>query len=205
MGLVHAAALVNSMLGVHTLSLVQKGVLDNIQFKSILKTTDTNTECFKKEQLMVFLIYYGIGWIVGLIVAFLTASMKDIPSAANTLLLWHLVVTVGLTGLLSSYMHIFKGEQIAKSIGWAPGSLFQVELGYCCLGMGVLGVMCYWFRDYFWLATIVFTSAFLVGAALVHIKEMMQNKNFNAGNAITTIPDFIIPITLFVLWFMAKK
>jgi len=154
---------------------------------------------------MVFLIYYGIGWIVGLAAAFITASTRDVASAAHTFLLWHLVVTVGLTGLLSSYMHIFKGEQIAKSIGWAPGSLFQVELGYCCLGMGLLGVMCYWIRDQFWLATIVFTTIFLVGAALVHMREMVQKKNFKPGNALTTIPDFIIPITLFALWFMARR
>jgi hypothetical protein len=155
--------------------------------------------------MMVFLIYYGIGWIVGLVAVFMTGSMIDTTSVATTLLMWHLIVTIGLTGLLSSYMHIFKGERIAKSIGWASGSLFQVELGYCCLGMGLLGVMCYWFKDYFWLATIVFTTIFLVGAALVHIKEMIKNKNFKAGNAITTIPDFLIPMTLIVLWFIAKR
>jgi hypothetical protein len=154
--------------------------------------------------MMVFLIYYGIGWIVGFVVAFMTSSMKDLASAATTFLMWHLIVTVGLTGLLSSYMHIFKGDRIAKSIGWAPGSLFQVELGYCCLGMGLLGVLCYWFRGDFWLATIIFTTIFLLGAALVHIKEMVHYKNFKAGNAITIIPDFLIPITLFILWFIAK-
>ena len=33
---------------------------------------------------MVFLIYYGAGWIVGLVVAFMTASMKDVASAATS-------------------------------------------------------------------------------------------------------------------------
>ena len=153
---------------------------------------------------MIFLIYYAIGWIVGLAVAFLTGTAKDIQSASQTFLLCHLTVTVGLTGIIGAYGHLFMGDRIARNIGWPAGSLFQVELGYCCLGMGQLGVMCFWHRDGFWLATIVFTSVFLVGAALVHVKEMIQKANFNPGNAVTTIPDFLIPITLFALWFLAK-
>ncbi|NOX89814.1 MAG: stearoyl-CoA 9-desaturase [Calditrichaeota bacterium] len=154
---------------------------------------------------MVFLIYYVIGWIVGLAAMFITGATKDVASAAYILLLYQLTVTVGLTGILGGYGHLFMGDRVARSIGWHEGTLFQVELGYCCLGMGLLGVMSFWYRDNFWLATIVFTTVFLIGAAMVHIKEMLQKKNFNPGNAITTIPDFLIPITLFVLWFLAKK
>jgi hypothetical protein len=153
---------------------------------------------------MIFLIYYVIGWVVGLVVAFATGSMTNVSSASQTLLLYHLTVTVGLTGILGGYGHLFMGDRIAKSIGWPTGSLFQVELGYCCLGMGVLGVMCFWYRDNFWLATIVFTTVFMVGAALLHAKEMIQKGNFNPGNAITTLPDLLIPATLFILWFLAK-
>ena len=153
---------------------------------------------------MVFLIYYGIGWVVGLTVGFITGSMTDVVSASQTLLLYHLTVTVGLMGVLGAYGHLFMSDRIARSIGWATGSLFQVELGFCCLGMGLLGIMCFWFRDKFWLATIVFATVFLIGAALVHVKEMIQNKNFNSGNAITTIPDILIPATLIVLWFLAR-
>ena len=154
---------------------------------------------------MIFLMYYAIGWIVGLAVAFATGTAKHFQSASQTFLLYHLTVTVGLSGILGAYGHLFMGNKIARSIGWPAGSLFQVELGYCCLGMGLLGVMCFWHRDGFWLATIVFTSVFLVGAALVHVKEMIQKANFNPGNAVTTLPDFLIPITLFALWFLAKR
>jgi len=65
--------------------------------------------------------------------------------------------------------------------------------------------MCSWYGEEFWLATIVFSTVFLVGAALVHVKEMIKKANFNPGNAVTTIPDFLIPLTLIVLWFLAKK
>jgi len=46
---------------------------------------------------------------------------------------------------------------------------------------------------------------FLAGAALVHVREMVQKANFNPDNAVTSIPDFLIPLTLIVLWFLAKK
>lgn len=154
---------------------------------------------------MIFLISYVIGWIVGLVAAFVTGSTKDISSAAHILLLYQLTVTVGLTGILGGYGHLFRGDRVARSIGWPAGTLFQVELGYCSLGMGLLGIMSFWYRDNFWLATIVFTTIFLIGAAMVHIKEMIKKGNFNPGNAITTIPDFLIPVTLIVLWFLAKK
>jgi len=154
---------------------------------------------------MIFLICYVIGWIAGLVAMFVTGSTKDVSSAAYILLLYQLIVTVGLTGILGAYGHLFMGKRVARSIGWQEGTLFQVELGYCSLGMGLLGVMSFWYRDNFWLATIIFTTVFLVGAAMVHIKEMLKKGNFKPGNTITTIPDFLIPITLFVLWFLAKK
>ena len=154
---------------------------------------------------MIFLVYYAVGWIVGLVVGFATGSLKDLASAAHTFLLCHLTVTIGLTGIVGAYGHIFRGDWVARRIGWPTGSMFQVELGCCCLGMGLLGIMCFWYREEFWLATIVFSTVFLVGAALVHVKEMIQKANFNPGNAVTTIPDFLIPLTLIVLWFLAKK
>ena len=154
---------------------------------------------------MIFLVYYAIGWIVGLVAAFATGSLKDVASAARTFLLYHLTVTIGLSGIMGAYGHIFMGHRIARNIGWPTGSMFQVELGCCCLGLGLLGVMCFWHRGEFWLATIVFSTVFMVGAALVHVKEMIEKANFNPGNAITTIPDFLIPITLVILWFLAGR
>jgi len=154
---------------------------------------------------MVFLIYYAIGWIVGLVVAFATGSAKEVASAAQTFLLCHLTVTIGLTGIMGAYGHIFMGDRVARNIGWPAGSMFQVELGYCCLGLGLLGVICFWYRGSFWLATIIFTTVFMTGAGLVHVKEMVKKANFSPGNTITTIPDFLIPATLLILWFLAKR
>lgn len=153
---------------------------------------------------MIFIICYILGWAVGLIMLLFDKGSRDIHTISQTLLLYQLTVTIGLMGLLSAYGHLFMSDKIAKQIGWQTGSMFQIELGYCCLGMGLMGILSFWFRDNFWLATIIFTSTFLLGATLVHIKEMKKNKNFSPGNTISTIPDILIPVTLIILWFLSK-
>jgi hypothetical protein len=145
-----------------------------------------------------------LGLAAGLVMLLLDKGSKDIHTISQTLLLYQLTVTIGLMGLLSAYGHLFMSDKIAKQIGWQTGSMFQIELGYCCLGMGLMGILSFWFRDNFWLATIIFTSSFLLGATLVHIKEMKKNKNFSPGNSISTIPDILIPVTLIILWFLSK-
>jgi uncharacterized membrane protein len=154
---------------------------------------------------MIFLVCYILGWIAGVVALSTDNTPKDIHTVAQTLLLYQLTVSVGLMGLISAYGHLFRSDKIAKQIGWQTGSLFQIELGYCCLGMGLMGMFSFVFRDNFWLATIIFTSSFLLGAALVHIKEMKRHKNFNLGNSVSAIPDILIPMPLIVLWFLAQK
>jgi hypothetical protein len=153
---------------------------------------------------MTFLLYYIAAWVAGLIAAFVTGSIKNLRTACETFLLWQLVIGVGLTGFLGAAGHLFSPDSVARSIGWATGSPFQTELGYCCLAMGILGVMCWWFRDGFWLATIVFVTVFLAGASIVHVQDMVRLANFNPGNAVTTVPDLLGPVTLIVLWVLAR-
>ena len=153
---------------------------------------------------MIFIICYILGWIAGLILLVLDNGPKDIHTISKIFLLTQLTVTVGLMGLLAAYGHVFMSDKVAKQIGWKPGSMFQIELGYCCLGMGLMGIASFWYRDNFWLATIIFTCTFLLGAAFVHIKEMRKHQNFSPGNAVTVIPDILIPVTLVILWIFSK-
>jgi len=153
---------------------------------------------------MIFIICYILGWLAGVIMLLTDNGPKDIHSIAKILLLCQLTVTVGLMGLLAAYGHLFLSDKVAKQIGWQTGSMFQIELGYCCFGMGLMGIASFWYRDNFWLATIIFTSTFLLGAAFVHIKEMRKHGNFSPGNAVPAIPDIVIPVTLIVLWILNK-
>lgn len=153
---------------------------------------------------MIFIVCYLLGWLVGLIMLLLSDGPKNIHTIAEIFLGCQLTVTVGLMGLSAAYGHLFMSDKVAKQIGWQTGSMFQIELGYCCLGMGLMGIASFWYRDNFWLATIIFTSTFLSGAAFVHIKEMTKNGNFSPGNSVPAIPDIVIPITLIILWILNK-
>jgi hypothetical protein len=153
---------------------------------------------------MSFLVVYAIAWVVGIIAVLVTRTTGDLQSASRTFLLWQLVIATGVGGLLAAAGHLFMADKVAQSIGWATGSPFQTELAYACLGMGVLGVMCFWYRDGFWLATIVFVTVFLGGTTIVHIAQMIHVGDFAPGNALTVIPDLLGPATLWVLWLLAK-
>jgi hypothetical protein len=112
-----------------------------------------------------------------------------------------LVYLVGVTGIIAASGHLFRADEVARSIGWAPGSPFQWEVGVAGLGFGVLGVMCPAYGRGFWLATIVMASIFLIGAAVGHVKQMVFAKNFAPGNAgLIFAADVIVPIFLIVLY-----
>ena len=120
------------------------------------------------------------------------------------LCLTHLFFTVGFFGLFNFIGHVILSEQVALSIGWESND-FQKELGLVSLGIGICGILCYWFRDGLWIATTIPFSVFPLGTAIFHIKEMIFESNFNSGNVVIIIPDVIMPVTLFVLQWILKR
>ncbi|MGE5495403.1 MAG: DUF6790 family protein [Burkholderiales bacterium] len=65
--------------------------------------------------------------------------------------------------------------------------------------------MCIWLRGRFWLAVIIIFSAFYLGAAAIHIEEMVLIGNFNPGSVYPAIVDILIPLTLIVCWLLKAK
>jgi hypothetical protein len=143
---------------------------------------------------MIYLVTYLIGWIVGLLIFKYDGSLTLIEA----LTLGQLVFTVGFFGLFNFVGHVIFKEKVARQIGWVSNG-FQVELGIVSMGIGISGILCYWIRDGFWIATTIPFSIFLIGAGILHIKEIIKNKNFNIGNTWIIIPDFLMPLTIIVL------
>lgn len=148
---------------------------------------------------MLMLIFFLLATLIGVGSVLMAPTGQTWQTIAETLLLWQLVVAVGCMGIMAFVGHVFRGPKTAARIGWLPNNPFQEELGYCCLGMGLLGILSYWFRGELWLAAIVFTSTFLLGAALVHLREMWKHRNFNRDNALSVLPDVLIPACLISL------
>ncbi|MFC1846085.1 DUF6790 family protein [Chloroflexota bacterium] len=102
---------------------------------------------------------------------------------AETLLVNFLVINIGISGLFAFMGHAFRSNKVAKYIGWTSGNPFQFEIAVANLSFGILGILCIWFRDSFWIATVIGDSIFAFGAAYGHIREIIKNKNTSPGNA----------------------
>ena len=116
-------------------------------------------------------------------------------------LLYVLCIQWGFGAALMSIPHIVIPDQIAGMIGWEPGSPFQVELGFASLGTSLLGILSIWLRGWFWLAPIVSRSVFLLGAAYVHIEDILVHDNLSPGNAGPVLfYDIAVPILAIALF-----
>jgi len=98
-------------------------------------------------------------------------------------LLYLLSIQWGFGAAWLAISHIVIPDTIAGFIGWPPGNPFQLEFGFASLGIACLGVLSLWFRGKFWIAPVVAQSTFLLGAAYVHIQDILISGNLAPGNA----------------------
>jgi len=130
----------------------------------------------------------------------------DRERTLEIMVLWTLVIGVGVGGLVGAMGHVFLADKIAESIGWPTGSPFQYEVGMANLALGIVGLLCYRFRDNFWLAVILANAVFLVGDGAGHVRDILVNANLAPFN--TGVPlywDFLFPLAQIMLWLMLRK
>ncbi len=137
-------------------------------------------------------------FVLGLAAASISLARKPRPVSRekvfDALLAYYCLIGIGLYFCYNFAMHVFFGEMAAKFIGWED-SPFQFEVGTASLGFGIVGLLAFR-RDFgLRLAAIVGPTMFLWGAAVVHVREMIQNHNFEPGNAgITFWMDIFLPL-----------
>lgn len=122
----------------------------------------------------------------------------------DRLLRYLLVFPVGLQGLWGFVGHVFFPAQQAAAIGW-PDSPFQFEVGVANLGVGIaaLYAACRGFEAR--LAVSLAAGTFLLGAGVVHIKDIVAAGNLAPGNAGPILfTDFLTPIALLVLLYLLR-
>jgi len=125
-------------------------------------------------------------------------SAKTILGIIN---LYLLVMMAGVVCIFAAWAHIFRADEIARMIGWPTGSPFQFEVAMMNLALGVLGVLCIWFRGDFWLATAINMSVLFLGCAYGHLRSAIVSHDYapyNAGLGIWFY-DVIIPILILTL------
>jgi uncharacterized protein DUF6790 len=118
---------------------------------------------------------------------------------AETYLLYLFVFYVGVMGVVTAVFHVFFQARASASIGWAP-SPFEYEVGIADLTVGVLGILCVWFRENFWLATATANAVWLLGDAVGHVRQMIEQNNHAQNNAgIFLVLEFLMPPLILVL------
>jgi hypothetical protein len=149
---------------------------------------------------MFQLIFVVLSLIAACIHLALSSRARSSKAAiAGTFLLYLFVIYVGLMGLLTAWAHVFQPVRTSASIGWST-SPYEYEVGMADLTIGVLGVLCLWFRGNFWLATAIANAVWLLGDAVGHIRQMTLNNNHAANNSgIFLIAEIITPLLILFL------
>lgn len=118
----------------------------------------------------------------------------------DSLMRWLLFLPAGCMYLVSAFMHTVLAKKTAANIGWQTND-FQYEIGFASLGMGIAGIIAAVSVPAAWLPVAVAGSVFLVLAGVNHVRLMVKDGNFKAGNSAILLYDFGLPISFAIAWF----
>ncbi len=153
--------------------------------------------------MIFFLSIYVMGVLGSLLHIYLLGDQgRTWPRVIEILLLYQIVFSLGVTSLVSFLGLTFLSEYIAKITNW-PASPFEQQLANVNLAFGVLGIMSIFYREYFWLATILGFAIWILGDGIHHLFHALVKKNLSQGNiGVPLWTDFIVPIVLLVLLYL---
>ena len=122
--------------------------------------------------------------------------------AVEVVLLWWIVVTIGVAGIVGGLFHLLDGPAIAEEIGFTRGDGgFQTEVGFGDLALGLAAVLCVWFRDRYWLAILIVAAVSLWGDAYGHIHQEAINDNHDPDNTGPVLySDILVPLVGLALY-----
>jgi hypothetical protein len=135
------------------------------------------------------------------------ARARGMPGLPPALLLqYFVVILIGFGGLWSATGHLFMADWVAGQIGWPAGSPFQTELAFATLGLSIAALLAVWITDHLITAVVVAKSAFLLGAAGVHLVDAIAHGNYSPLNIGTPlVGDILYPAVLLTLLWKARS
>ena len=158
---------------------------------------------------MIYVLYLLVALVGAGVHVWRHPGERDTEAVVETFLLWWIVVTIGVAGIVGALFHLLDGPAVAREIGFTRGDGgFQTEVGFADLAIGVLGVLCARFRDGFLLAAVIAVSISYLGDAYGHLHQAAIHDNHAPDNTgLTLWADFIAPlvaIAFYTLWQRAK-
>ena len=145
-----------------------------------------------------------------LVIALLCAAVDIVlfgTAIPEAVLAWILLINIGFQGILAGFMHWYgpTADKTAEKIGWMPKSPFQKEVAAADAAFGVLGVLSFFIRDNFLVATVIGGSVMLFFMGIGHVLDIRKNRNispYNAGSVVYF--DLLIPVAMIVLLVLWK-
>ena len=132
------------------------------------------------------------------------ADRRTKPRVIGLAMLWA-VVGVGSWSLIAGIGHIGpNSDDVAADIGFAQ-SMFQWELGWADIGLGILAIGCVWKRDGWLTAAVVMLVVMYIGDLSGHIMEYVAHDN-DAPNNVWAIPsDFFQPVVAVIMFIAYRR
>ena len=123
----------------------------------------------------------------------------------DRLLRYLLFFPLGLQGMWAFVGHVFFPAQSAASIGWAD-SPFQFEVGVANLGIGLASLYAAFKGFEARLAASLAGAAFLMGAGIIHVTDIVTVGDLAPGNAgPILVTDFLTPVAVLVLLYLSSN
>jgi uncharacterized protein DUF6790 len=123
----------------------------------------------------------------------------------DKLLRYLFIFPLGVQALWAFLSHVLLPEESAAAIGWAP-SPFQYEVGVANLGIALGSFYAAFGTFQARAAMAIAAGAFLAGAGIGHIVEIVEDLNYAPGNAgPIMISDFLTPIVVLVLLLLSPS
>ena len=156
------------------------------------------------------MVFFAIPWVITFVGWGIHAVVDKSPQRRTSgrlvelLLIW-LLAMGGAWAIVGALGHLGpNSEEIAAGIGYAP-SMFQWEVGWADVAIGVLGIGTIWMRQQWLTAAVVTLSICYLGDAIGHIMQYTVHDN-TAPNNVWAIPsDILGPVLAIVLLIIYRR
>ncbi|HET8638839.1 MAG TPA: DUF6790 family protein [Solirubrobacterales bacterium] len=151
---------------------------------------------------MIYVLYVLVALVGAAVHIWRHPGQRGTEAVVETFLLWWIVVTIGVAGIVGALFHLFDGPAVAREIGFTRGDGgFQTEVGFGDLALGVAAVLCIWIRDRYWLAILIVAAISLWGDAYGHIHQAIVNDNHDPDNTGPVLySDILVPLVGLLLY-----
>lgn len=155
-------------------------------------------------------LFFAVGWVILIVGGTIHVFADRKPNrrtarrVVEIYLIW-LMAGGGVWAIIGGLGHISgNSDELAETIGYAP-SMFQWEVGWGDIAVGVLGFVCIWKRNGWLTAAVVALALSYGGDAIGHIMQWTVHDNTAPDNVWAIPSDVAQPLIAIVLLVVYRR